>query len=149
MNLMLRNRDMDLDPVSEFDRLQRELNRWFDVGFDNRGLFDKSLAPALDLVENNDGYTLYVDLPGVDKKDIELTVENNLLTLKGTKKEEASEDKRFFRRETWTGSFRRTISLPQAADSEKVQAELANGVLRVTVGKKEELKPRQIAVAVR
>ncbi|WP_304225682.1 Hsp20/alpha crystallin family protein [Gracilinema caldarium] len=150
MNLMLRNRPTELDPVEELDRLQRELSRWFDFGFDNMGLLDRSLAPAVDLVEHNDGYTLTVDLPGVDKKDINLTVENNVITIEGEKKEtkETKDKKRFYRNETWEGSFRRTISLPVAADTEKVRAELKNGVLTVSIGKKEELKPRQIAVQV-
>ncbi len=150
MNLMVRNRDVSLDPVDQLDRLQRELNRWFDTGFDNMGLFDRALTPALDLSESADGFTLQVDLPGVDRKDISLTVENNVLTLEGEKKTVADHDKkRFFRRETWSGSFRRTISLPVAADSERVKAEFRNGVLVVSIGKKEEHKPRQIAVSVK
>lgn len=150
MNFLMRNRDLSLDPIDEIDRLQRELNRWFDTGFDNVGLFDRSLTPALDLVEHQDGYTLEVDLPGVDRKDISLTVENNVLTVEGEKKVSADHDKKhFFRRETWSGSFRRTVSLPIAADSENVKAEFKNGVLTVNVGKKEELKPKQIAVAVK
>jgi len=157
MNLMLRNRNAkaeadldpeDLSPVDELDRLQRQLGRFFDFGFENSGLFDRSMAPAVDFVENGEGYTLYFDLPGVDKKDLELTVENNVLTVKGDKKE-PKENGRFFRKETWAGSFRRTVSLPPAADPEKVRAELLDGVLTVTIGKREELKPRQIAVAVR
>uniref|UniRef100_A0A7C3E2S6 Hsp20/alpha crystallin family protein n=1 Tax=Gracilinema caldarium TaxID=215591 RepID=A0A7C3E2S6_9SPIR len=151
MNLMLRNRPTELDPVEELDRLQRELSRWFDFGFDNMGLLDRALAPSVDLVETNDGYTLMVDLPGVDKKDINLTVENNVITIEGEKNEtkETKDKKRFFRKETWEGSFRRTISLPVAVDPDKVKAELKNGVLTVSIGKKEELKPRQIAVQVK
>jgi len=106
------------------------------------------MSPAVDLLENAEGYVLYFDIPGVDKKDLELTVENNVLTVKGDKKE-PKEGGRFFRKETWTGSFQRTVSLPQAADPDKVRAELLDGVLTVTIGKREELKPRQIAVAVR
>ncbi len=153
MNLMLRKGQPNLDdadygPFEDLDRLQRQLGRFFDFGFDNAGLFDRSLAPALDLVENGDAYVLYFDLPGVDKKDLELTVENNVLTVKGDKKE-PKEGGRIFRKETWAGTFRRTVSLPQAADPDAVRAELVDGVLTVTVGKREELKPRQIAVNVR
>lgn len=147
MNLIRWNRDFALEPVDEFDRLQNELGRLFDFGLDNTGLFDRALAPAADLVENGDNYTLYIDLPGVDKKDLDLTVENNLLSVKGEKKE-TKEAKRFFRKETWTGAFRRTVSLPAAADPENVRAELKDGVLTVVIGKREEHKPRQIAVSV-
>jgi len=155
MNLMLRNRnfaeddvDADYSPAQELDRLQRQLGRFFDFGFDNSGLFDRSSAPAMDLLETADGYVAYFDLPGIDKKDLELTVENNVLTVKGDKKE-PKEGGRFFRKETWAGSFRRTVSLPQAADPDKVHAELIDGVLTVNIGKREELKPRQIAVSIR
>ncbi len=141
MNLIRWNRDLDLEAA------QNDLERFFDLGWDNAGLFDRSLAPAVDLLETADGFTLYVDLPGVDKKDLELNVENNVLSLKGEKKE-VQEGKRFFRKETWAGSFRRTISLPQAADPSKVEAELKDGVLTVNIGKREELKPRQITVNV-
>lgn len=141
MNLMLRNRDLAMDAFEE-------LSRFFDLGWDNAGLYDHALSPTVDLVETEDGYTLMADLPGVDKKDLELSVENNVLTIKGEKKTgtEEKKEKRFFRRETWAGSFRRTISLPAAADSSNVNAQLKNGVLTVTIGKREELKPRQIPV---
>ncbi len=141
MNLMLRNRDVAMDAFEE-------LSRFFDLGWDNAGLYDHAMSPTVDLVETEDGYTLMADLPGVDKKDLELSVENNVLTIKGEKKTgtEEKKEKRFFRRETWAGSFRRTISLPAAADSTNVNAQLKNGVLTVTIGKREELKPRQIPV---
>lgn len=140
MNLMYRNRDLALDSLADFARL-------FNFGFDGAGLFDESLAPAMDMVEHDDDYTVYIDLPGVDKKDLELSVENNVLSIKGVKKE-PSGNRKFFRKETWTGEFRRTVSLPAAADSQKVSAELKDGVLSIAIGKREELKPRQISVNV-
>lgn len=147
MNWLLRNRGSEEEGFDELERMRRELARFFDADDDNSGLFDRSVAPAEDLLERSDGFTVYVDLPGVDKKDLELNVEHNVLSLKGEKKE-TKVGKGFFRKENWTGTFRRTISLPQAADPEKVQAELKDGVLTVTIGKREELKPRQIAVSV-
>jgi HSP20 family protein len=148
MSLFLKNREPDLETIDEFDRLQRELSRFFNFGVDDIGLYDRPSALAADLIENADGFELLVDLPGVDKKDLELSVDNNVLSLKGEKKE-TKESKGSFRRETWTGSFRRTIPLPQSADPEKVRAELKDGILTVAIGKREELKPRQIAVNVR
>jgi HSP20 family protein len=148
MNLFLRNRDFDLDPIGELERMRRELSRLFADEAENTGLFDRSAeAPAVDMVEQTDGFVIYVDLPGVDKKDLELNVENNVLSLKGEKKE-VKDSRLFFRKESWTGTFRRTIGLPQAADPEKVKAELKDGVLTVAIAKREELKPRQIAVSV-
>lgn len=148
MNLLLRNRNPELDPVEELDRVQRELARIFDSGSENAGLLDRSVAPAVDLLEKADAFELLVDLPGVEKKDLDLSVENNVLSIKGEKKE-GKEIRRFIRKETWEGNFRRTIALPQSVDPEKVQAVLADGVLVVTVGKREELKPRQISVSVK
>jgi len=141
MNLMLRNRDFAMDAFEE-------LSRFLDLGWDNAGLYDHALSPAVDLVESEDGFTLKADLPGVAKKDLELSVENNVLTIKGEKEggKDEKKEKRFYRRETWSGSFRRTISLPQAADPGKVEAQLKNGVLTIQIGKREELKPRQIPV---
>jgi HSP20 family protein len=124
MNLFLRNRDFDLDPIGELERMRRELSRLFADEAENTGLFVRSAeAPAVDMVEQTDGFVIYVDLPGVDKKDLELNVENNVLSLKGEKKE-VKDSRLFFRKESWTGTFRRTIGLPQAADPEKVKAEL-------------------------
>ncbi|GAB1482975.1 hypothetical protein MASR2M78_17910 [Treponema sp.] len=150
MNLILRNRELDspeLGMTDQLSRLQHELGRFFDLGFDNAGLLDRSIAPAADLLETRDEYVLYVDLPGIEKKNLELTAENHALTLKGEKKE-PKKDIRFFRQETWSGSFQRTISLPSAADPENIRAEFVNGVLSVRIGKRKELMPRQISVAV-
>ncbi len=147
MNLFLKNRDSAYDPLDELDRVRRELSRFFADENENTGLFDRSAAPSVDLIEQADGYALYVDLPGVDKKDLELSVENNVLSLKGERKE-TRDARLFFRKESWAGTFRRTVALPQAADPEKVKAELKDGVLTIVIGKREELKPRQIAVSV-
>lgn len=145
MSLFLKNRESELEALDEFDRLQRELMSLFDFGREHAGLYDRAVTPAVDMVEYTDAYEVLVDLPGVDKKDLELSVENNVLTLKGEKKG-PKEGKGFFRRETWAGSFRRTIALPPAADPEKVSARIEDGVLVVRIGKREELKPRQITV---
>jgi HSP20 family protein len=147
-NLTIRNRPVDLEPMDEFDQLERELSRWFDFGFDQMGLFDREFAPRLDLLETDDSYILTVELPGIDKKDLNVAVENNVLTIEGEKKYANKEKKRFFRKEIWEGSFRRTISLPTAADPNKVKAELKDGLLTIILGKKEEHKPRQITVSV-
>jgi HSP20 family protein len=146
MNLFLKNRESEMDALDEMERVRRELSRFFNTDLENAGLFDRSVVPAVDFIEGTESFTLYVDLPGVEKKDLELNVENNVLSIKGEKKE-IIDSKRFFRKESWTGSFRRTISLPFSADPERVQAEFADGVLTVTIGKREELKPRQIAVS--
>ncbi len=140
------------DPMSEFDRLQEEINKLFNfdrIG-DSSGLFDRRTSPALDLVENADDFVITCDLPGIDPKDLEVSIANNVLTVKGEKKEEKeSKDAKVYRKESWAGTFQRTVSLPHTVDPNKINAELKNGVLKVTLGKKEEVKPKQIAVTVK
>jgi len=139
------------DAYDTLERLQDELDRW--LGWsrypETTGLFDRSVFPAIDVVETVDGCTVWVDVPGLDKKDLELAVTANVLTLKGEKKsaEKAKKDKdRTLRDETWTGSFQRSISLPDSVDTNKANAEFHDGVLKVTFAKKPEHKPRQIPV---
>jgi HSP20 family protein len=86
-------------------------------------------------------------MPGVDINDVDVSVSGNVLTLKGEKKDEHEERKGgYFHRERWSGSFQRSITLPDAIDPEKVKAEMKNGVLRITFPKRDEVKPKQIAV---
>lgn len=141
-----------IDPVEEMEQLQREINRLFD--FDNdesvTGLFDRSVAPAMDVEETPDEFIVTCDLPGVEKRDLEVSIANNILTVKGRKAARRGRgDGRVFRDETWSGDFQRTLSLPSTAEPEKITAELKNGVLTITLSKREELKPRQISVSVK
>jgi len=139
-----------LDAFDTLDRLQSELDRW--VGWGrypaSSGLFDRSVYPSLDVVESAEGCTVWADIPGLDRKDLELTVTGNVLTLKGEKKAPKKKD-REFRDETWTGSFQRSVSLPDTVDPDKVSAEFRDGTLKVTFAKKPEHKPRQIPVLAR
>lgn len=116
------------------------------------GLFDRSVTPTLDVVETEEEVTVWADLPGVDRKDLELSVTANVLTIKGEKRGEDSSEQsreRVYRDETWSGSFQRSLALPDSADTEKVNAEFRDGVLRIDITKRAEHKPRQIAVTAR
>ena len=151
MNLVKwKNNDL-LDPMNEFDRLQDEINKLFDWNYpENRGLFDRSLSPAVDLVENENEIILVCDLPGIKKDDLDLSISRNVITIKGEKKNELKKDgRKTFRNETWSGTFQRTISLPETVDPEKVDASMKDGVLTVKVARREEVKPRQISVNVK
>lgn len=140
----------ELDPVGELDRLQNEINRLFDPDYGaNGGLLDRAVSPALDVVEDDDTFTVYMDLPGVEEKDVDVSIASNVLTIKGTKQlPELGEDVKIYRQEEWEGSFQRTLSLPHGVDTQKVQARMKNGVLTVTLPKREETKPKQIKVDV-
>jgi HSP20 family protein len=106
----------------------------------------------VDVVDTSDAVKVYCDIPGVSKDDIDLSVASNVLTIKGEKKEASEKEKneqKSYRDETWAGSFQRTISLPDSVDPQNVEATMKNGVLTITFGKREEVKPRQIEVNVK
>jgi len=147
----LRKRNDAFDPLAEFDRLQREINRLFDFDDapDYSGLFDRTASPAIDVVESGDEYQVLCDLPGVEQKDIALSIENNILTIKGEKKaNRADKNAKVFRNEVWVGGFQRTLSLPNTIEAERIEAELKDGILKVRLPKREEVKPKQISVKV-
>jgi HSP20 family protein len=141
------------DPVGELDRIRREIDEMFDPAarrFFSDGLFDRDFSPAMDVVENDDGYLVSIDLPGVDKKDLEISVADNVLTIKGEKKDAGErKDGKFYRKESWEGSFQRTLSLPHGVDAGKIDAKMRDGVLAISLPKSEEAKPKQIAVNVK
>ena len=107
-------------------------------------------APAVDILETENELSLKADLPGIDLKDIDIQVENGTLTLKGERKFEHYDNSKggYHRLERSYGSFVRCFSLPETVDSEKVGAEYRNGVLKITLPKKEVAKPRSIKVQV-
>jgi HSP20 family protein len=143
-------------PFNEMARLQQDLNRVFDA-FDARPVTGNGKAetvqglwtPAVDIVEDADKIELTVDLPGVKQEEIELSVDKDVLTLRGTRNTQRKEDKEHFRRfERVSGAFVRSYTLPKTVDAEKIAAALKDGVLTLTLPKKPEAQPRQIKVAV-
>ena len=150
MNL-IRWRTQGIDPAREMERLQSEINRLFDLDYTDRstGIFDRASSPAIDVIEESDGFSVLCDLPGVEQKDIDVSIGNNVLTIKGEKKMSTNSEKaKYFRKDEWFGSFQRTLALPTTVDPEKISADLNDGVLRVHLAKRDEVKPRQITVSV-
>jgi len=146
-----KNRDL-YDPWSDFRTLQEEINDLFDIDrFPSvSGLFDRTDSPSIDVVEGENEFTVSCELPGMEQKDIDLSIASNVLTIKGEKKDEKEKkSSKYFKRETWSGHFQRTLSLPSSVDAEKVSAQLKDGILTVTLPKREESKPKQIAVNVK
>ena len=136
-----------MDPVRSLDQLQREINRLFDVPglTEPRGLFDRVYSPMVDVVERPDELVVIADIPGIQQKDLEITLASNVLTIKGDRK--APEDaEKVYRKETWEGGFQRTIALPGTVDPDRVNAVLKDGVLEIHVTKREEAKARKIAI---
>ncbi len=107
-------------------------------------------SPAVDIYESENALVLKADLPGVDLKDIDVQVENGTLTVKGARKFEREEaPKGYHRIERSYGNFVRSFSVPETVDTEKIAAEYTNGVLSVSLPKKEAAKPKQVKVEVR
>ena len=143
----------ELDSLSLIEQFQDDWDRIF--GWSRfpaaSGLFDRSVSPSVDVVETEAEVVLWADVPGLGKEDLELTVAANVLTLKGEKKHPAKGGKgkdTVYRDETWTGNFQRSLSLPDTVDSDQVTAEFRDGVLKVSIAKKPEHKPRQIAISI-
>ena len=138
------------DMWSEMNRLQGEMNRLF--GRYGAGDGSERTAggyPALDLWEDEENLYVEAELPGMELGDLEIFVNgDDQLSIKGERKPPEIEKASWHRRERGFGSFSRLMSLPQNVDAEKVQAEFKNGVLTISMPKKEESKPRRIEVKV-
>jgi len=142
------------EPMGMLRRFHDEVSRLFDedyygvAGGDQSSAATSHWAPAVDIKEEQDSYVLRADVPGVDSKDIEITMENGVLTIKGERKHENSEDREGYKRvERVYGTFFRRFTLPDTADADKVSASSKNGVLEVTIPKQEKVQPRKIKVS--
>lgn len=108
---------------------------------------ENSWSPKVDIVEREKDYFFLVELPGLEKDDVKLTVENGVLTLKGERKQfETGKGDEFSRRERLYGKFERSFNLPDDINIEKVDAKMKNGVLELTVTKKPEALPKEIEI---
>ena len=139
------------EPFREFSTLQERINRVFRESYGPEGrdesLTTSSFAPAVDVYEDEHNVTLKIEVPGIDEKDVDVRLENNTLTVHGERKIEKEEKEENYRRvERRYGSFTRTFTLPTTVDSEKISANYDKGVLKVTLPKKAEAKPKQIKV---
>ena len=144
------------DPVREIDTLQGEMNRLFSTFFDQpaqarggNGGTARRWIPAMDLVEAGEHFVLKADLPGLSEGDVNIEVENNVLTVSGERRTEL-EDKHegYYRLERAFGSFSRSLTLPEGIDPDAVTAAFDNGVLEVRIPKPAQAKPRRVQIAV-
>ncbi len=148
--LTKKNREQE----SLVDSLHRDISRVFDDFFSisPTSMFEFDWSPTVDVVENEGGFLVKAEIPGIDEKDLQVTLENNILTIAGEKKEERNEkdrDSRWVVSERKFGSFRRSISLPEGIRSDKIKAAFRNGVLRVEIPREESAKPRKITIDVK
>jgi HSP20 family protein len=136
-------------PWQEVNSLQREMNRMFDSFFQDSDESAPMSAwyPGVDIKETPDVIDVYAELPGLTKKDIKISIRDNVLNLSGEKqREEAEEDANYHRMERIYGSFSRSFTLPAKVQVDKVNAAFNDGVLHLTLPKAEEEKPRQIQI---
>jgi HSP20 family protein len=144
MNLVVR------DPFwKEFSTLSNRLNRLLETPREDQTDFLGSWTPAVDIFDKGGEVVIHAELPGIKKEDIDVRVENNVLTIRGKKerKEEVKEEG-YFRAERSYGSFSRSFSLPTTVEVSKIAAEYRDGVLTLRLPKAEEAKPRQIEVKI-
>jgi len=134
--------------------IQDEMNQMFERVFGRRGpggreagLTSATWAPAVDISEQKNAYVVTAEVPGVKPEDLDVTLEDGLLTIQGERRsEEESTDRQYHRVERRFGSFRRSITLPSQVDADRIEASYADGVLQVTVPKAESAKPKKIDV---
>src|SRR5436189_4436541 len=137
----------------DFSTLQDRVNRIFRESYSPEGsdeaLTTANFAPPVDVYEDEHSITLKLEVPGVDEKDIDVSIENNTLTVRGERTLEKEEKEENFQRvERQYGSFTRSFTLPNSVDPEQVSAHYNKGVLKIRVAKKAEAKPKQIKVNV-
>jgi HSP20 family protein len=139
------------DPFRDLRTLQEEVNRLFTGSmpraFDDEGIARGAWSPSVDIYENKDQIVLEAELPGMKREDFDLSVENNVITIRGQRQfEKKDESDNYHRVERAYGSFTRSFTLPNTVTAEGANAEYKNGVLRVTLPKREETKARRIEV---
>src|SRR5689334_14537955 len=142
------------EPLRDLASIQNEMNRLFGTVFDapapgGNGNTLRRWMPAMDLVETDDQFVLRADLPGLSEGDVNIEVEDGVLTVSGERKAEHEEKKEgYYRVERSFGSFRRSLTLPDGVDPESVTASVDKGVLEVRIPKPEDRKPRKVAIQV-
>jgi HSP20 family protein len=137
------------DPFASLADIQEEMNRLFDTSLrrSSRALDGQWFAPC-DIYEEKDKLVVRVDLPGLRKDDVKVTLQEGVLTIRGERKVDAAKDVTFYAQERVSGTFTRTIQLPVSVDAGKIDANFRDGVLHITLPKSEEAKPKQIEVKV-
>ena len=139
------------DPFHNLSTLQDQMNRLFETNFPRRS--DQSAlttwAPAVDIYESENELVLKADIPDVNEKDLDVRIENNMLTIQGERKfEQKVKEDNYLRVERTYGAFSRSFSLPNTVNTEAIKADYQNGVLTVELPKRAESKPKQVKVNV-
>jgi HSP20 family protein len=139
----------EITPFRDFERMRREMDRFWDSFFDigvTRPGAEGDWFPSLDVAETKNDIVVKAEIPGLDPKDLDISLSDGLLTIKGEKKQEKEENYHFIERSY--GAFSRSIRLPREVQSDKISASYKNGVLKVTLPKSEEAKKKEVKIKV-
>ena len=146
-------RTVNFHPLARLNAFQNEVDRLLDLPFLNRAASNASshgFSPALDLFQDKDNVLVRVELPGLKREDIHLSLHEDTLTISGERQhEKAHDEKGLLRNERFFGAFERSINLPVLVDATRVAATYEDGILTVTLPKSEQTKPRQIEINVK
>jgi HSP20 family protein len=141
------------EPVAELGTIQNEMNRLFNTFFDQpnptgrNGGAGRRWIPAMDLIESGDQYVLRADLPGLSDEDVNVQLDDNVLTISGERKAgHETQPEGYYRLERAFGDFARSLTLPEGVDPDGVQAHFDRGVLEIRIPKPEQKKPRQVQI---
>ena len=140
------------NPFTEVDEMERRMSEIFERPFlpsiwRRLPIEQMTWAPAIDVFEKGDKFVVKAEVPGMKEDDIHVSVEGDVLTIKGEKKTELEvKEEDYYRSERSYGSFFRSIALPSTVDASKIEADYDNGVLEVSIPKKPEVKPKKIAI---
>jgi len=138
--------------LDQWTDLRDEMNRLFDLpmagNFARQAQLFSGWTPALDLYQNNDNVVAVVEVPGMRKEDIDISLHDGMLTIAGERQSSSSEGENAERTERFSGKFRRSITLPKRVEADKVSASYKDGILTVTLPKAEEAKPKKVEVTV-
>lgn len=131
------------EPLKEFETMNNRIQRCFGefpFGFQ----YSDSFSPKIDISEDEKNINVIAEMPGVNKEDIKIVLQDNILTIEGEKKkEEEKEEKNYFRSERTYGSFKRSFTIPEEVDSENIEAKFENGILIVNIKKLEPKKAKE------
>ena len=151
---LIRYQAPELTPWSASERwstFRDDLNSFFELpiwsSFGRGGQLFTGWSPALDLYQSTDNIVAVVELPGMRKEDIEISLNDGTLTISGERQRETTNGEKAERTERYVGTFRRSIALPTRVDASKVNATYRDGILTVTLPKAEEVRPKQIQVS--
>ncbi|MBP8625474.1 MAG: Hsp20/alpha crystallin family protein [Syntrophorhabdaceae bacterium] len=139
-------------PLKEMERIRKEMDNIWDTFFDRtpgKGYGVSEWLPSLDVSETKNNYIVNAEIPGIDPKEVEISLNDNILTIKGEKKQEKEEENENYHViERSYGGFTRSLRLPGQIQGDKVKATYKNGILKITLPKTEEAKKKEIKVAV-